>query len=480
MKGARYFLFLILIVQRLSSTAQHEINGYDYNVLYYPFEGGVQMVSIRFGLTLNFIVKRTLPPTDQVNPTIYLFRDTAGHIIRSYGLCGSAPGDYEFAAPGHEPKENMATHREALYSFYTDCEQNTSAKYIKADMSRAKAGAIDTKGNIIIPPTYDKLTVCGNILVVNKDNKSGVLDLKGNALLPVEYEMITFTGSGWGIAYKDNKRYYLNAVGKIINKRQYQSADYFWSYRARVMADGKFGYIDTTGAEVIPLRYEHAREFYKTIAIVGMNNKYGLIDNKGKIVQPIEYDELNVVSGGLELPMIGYKAVKNGKEYFFDDEGLPYGGPDVLWLNNGRDTISLAPIAPGGTATCAKPEIVRRMKLNGKKDAAVVILRRCVASKSNVGETYDMQERWQVEQYEVWDIPARKLLFTAVRKYEHQYHGYHGFEHDLESSKEELCTYDVTFLDNGEITIGNIKTLDAQPDKEEGTYVYSNGVYLKK
>ena len=116
-----------------------------------------------------------------------------------------------------------------------------------------KWGCIDTAGNVIIAPIYDKLSYF--------------------------FEELAY--------FKLNGKYgFIDNHGKIVIKAQYDEASFFGHGLAPVRKGKLWGYIDKNGEIVIPFKYDYAHSFFGgETAIVEKDGVFYEIDIYGNIVK---------------------------------------------------------------------------------------------------------------------------------------------------------------------------------------------------
>lgn len=90
-------------------------------------------------------------------------------------------------------------------------------------------GVMDEKGNVIVPPTYDFISIASlaahrNRISVKKDGKNGYIDLEGNVVIPFEHPYVG-----------------------------YQQKLHLHKFRTQ---EKKWGYMDEKGQVVIPAIYD--------------------------------------------------------------------------------------------------------------------------------------------------------------------------------------------------------------------------------
>lgn len=241
-----------------------------------------------------------------------------------------------------------------------------------------KLGAIDTKGNTVVPYEYsavlgDALGFVGGFAMLGKKNDEGKVEpffvsADGKTVIPIsEYDRVRNFSEGLAAVKKDGKWGYMDTSGNLKIPCEYDSCDNMDVQNGMVVLckDGKYGYANQKGEIVIPLEYIDARSFnqnglarvrregedfyisidkngkrvdddiisqstgeklaaegYEFSAVrrndglihLTKDNKYGFADEHGEIVIPVEYGTLQE-SSGLFL------AAKDGKYGYINKKG---------------------------------------------------------------------------------------------------------------------------------------------------------------
>lgn len=229
--------------------------------------------------------------------------------------------------------------------------------------SNLKAGYMDTRGKIVIPPQFDGAASSfseGLAAVVN-DQRLGYIDETGKVVIPLQYEK--------GTAFKEDRAFVLNPgamlwslidkTGKVIADAQfpaeegtqfsdgyvmlrdgpeycyydrdgkkkfgpYTYAEPFSEGMACVAKDSKYNWIDTNGSFVFSAWFARARSFTEGMAAVSIKDwsgPWGFIDKTGKMVIAPVYEQTNVFREGVA-------AVKTNNVWTFIDKT----GAEVLRL----------------------------------------------------------------------------------------------------------------------------------------------------
>lgn len=212
-----------------------------------------------------------------------------------------------------------------------------------------KKGLIDTLGNIIIEPIFEKLSdVIGDYVYVKEFNEidSYILNIKTNKKFEYKTTNINqrielsnvpeiFTLYSDNATYKDAYGL-MSRDGKILLKPEY-------SFLAAIDTDlfsvqdtlDKTGIFNTNGNWVIKPTYKEVGFFNNGMASFARDNKFGYIDQTGKVVIPPVYEQ---AIGFFEN---GFATLKNGNEnIFIDRNGKPhFNGLGIKEIIDSRDNL---------------------------------------------------------------------------------------------------------------------------------------------
>lgn len=198
-------------------------------------------------------------------------------------------------------------------------------------------GAANAKGNVIIPPKYKDVSLCGekdpDLLwweVEDHNGKYAVFDYVGKQLTPFDYDGISVERSYDDSKYtyikvKENGKYgVLNMKGKrilpsefdyIIYEDEEDEGKYFYYWR--VEKGDREGVCLTDGKPVIPCQYKDVDADFDEdyghwyFRVETSDEKYGMYGLDGKLLAKAEYDDwLHFSKEGKNLVII---TKKNGK-----------------------------------------------------------------------------------------------------------------------------------------------------------------------
>ncbi|MBK6977762.1 MAG: WG repeat-containing protein [Cytophagaceae bacterium] len=189
-------------------------------------------------------------------------------------------------------------------------------------------------GKILTDFKYEEINIIGhNYYIVGVENKKGIVNTKGEYLLPPVYDKIT---PNFHLEYQRIKNDKLKdsivsneftliqrdkQFGLLINNTEFLKCQYdsIWKFNnANLLGfskDFKLGFVNLANNEIFQTNYYQIKELntYKDPLIsVKQGNKFGLINYKNEIVLKPIYDSI-------EISRTGYLLKLNGKFGKFDD-----------------------------------------------------------------------------------------------------------------------------------------------------------------
>lgn len=276
-------------------------------------------------------------------------------------------------------------------------------------------GLIDAKGNTVLEPAYQSLSIPVNgIMVAQKGEKYGLIrtdgsvvaemkyqyvyqidadrylvqqtedtysfmDQTGKMLIPAEYNSISTGPGDTYIAYKGEGVGLLDNAGKVLVPFEYNYLFASKNYLIASKGEGKTGIISTTNQVLLPLEYDHVEVVAPGRFLADKNGQRGLIDDKGKTLLPFEFDIVAAYGGQggesvevmdrpsnvilLHKDNMGLLYDLNGKK-ISDKQWTFCGVPDAFGLTyatdiNGRESY----IGPDGTIY-AKDAPLKKVTVN--------------------------------------------------------------------------------------------------------------------
>ena len=166
-----------------------------------------------------------------------------------------------------------------------------------------KYGLIDSKGNILAEPIYDKVSTNDGFIFAKLNDNYGVLK-NGKEVVPFDYNGFYGYSNGNIIASRPltekEEKTYQKELEKIEEESNNQEEDeYYEEYysegdNSKII--GKFGLIDTTNKIIIPFK-----------------GKYGIINKSNKKILDFSFDKIFPIEEG------------NGEAYLKTKKGRKYG-----------------------------------------------------------------------------------------------------------------------------------------------------------
>lgn len=244
------------------------------------------------------------------------------------GKIGAINGKGEIVIPYEFEKQNLFNLnlvKESEFFKSGLCPMEKNEKY----------GYLDIKGNEIIPFIYDNAGdfAENGLALVKKDEKWGYIDQKGDEIISLIYDDAgDFTENGLAVVEKNEEKMCINGEGETIFTfgEEYDFVDLRSMYdenlgkslaivqKRNFDDDSKEGVINEKGMEIIPCIFDLVLVLDSNFIMVEKDEKYGLFDGEGKEILPCVYD--TVYSGyGKENKLICME--KNGKYGCLDADG---------------------------------------------------------------------------------------------------------------------------------------------------------------
>ena len=166
---------------------------------------------------------------------------------------------------------------------------------------------INKKGEIVVDfNTYAKMQSFSEGLAavnVENDNKDvwGYINTKGEVVIAPTYGYAYSFGDGVAIVGKNDKKFVIDTKGEVvfIPEKDMIFLEEEFSEGLMPVAKGndlkaKCGFINTKGEEVLPFEYDYAESFIDGTAYVIKDKKFLVIDKKGKVLEEetIDADDL--------------------------------------------------------------------------------------------------------------------------------------------------------------------------------------------
>lgn len=195
-------------------------------------------------------------------------------------------------------------------------------------------GAVDGAGQVVIPISYDRLSLSlseadeqkedllseegrDDLIEAEKGGLRGFFTRMGKEVIPISYE----SRSSWkegvlAVRGKDKKISFYKKDGSLISRAAYDQVSDFENGMAIVKQGATYGYLALDGREVKPV-YQEARFFEDGLAAVKEKGRWGVIDMTGRYIVSPTYKDTGAAFEE------GRLAVKNQKNLwgYIDREG---------------------------------------------------------------------------------------------------------------------------------------------------------------
>jgi hypothetical protein len=206
-------------------------------------------------------------------------------------------------------------------------------------------GAVDTKGNFIIPFDYEYLgPYLDGLMNFKKDGKAGYIDKSNKVVIPAMYAGLSnFTNGLAPVQLESESKYgYINKQNEMVVPAEYVDAqtfhegysqvkrkndsykdandaemalldshgklltDFSYNFISMRQSNGlfiakkgkKYGALDSTGKLVVSADYDNVSSHSDNFMMIKTDKKRsGLVNAKGVIVMPAEYDYISFTSG---------------------------------------------------------------------------------------------------------------------------------------------------------------------------------------
>jgi hypothetical protein len=170
--------------------------------------------------------------------------------------------------------------------------------------SEKKKGIANSKGQVLLLPTYDEVRVIAKGLFLvsiqtEQGKRYGLIDTLGKTILspnlsqPPKYlyeQRLLQVNEGNQAKAQVGL---MNLSGKMLIPPVYQELVYFKKQIVVVKKEGMFGAISLLGTELLPCSYDVLYiDENASLIVVEQGQKRGLTDLKGKPVLPLIYDDL--------------------------------------------------------------------------------------------------------------------------------------------------------------------------------------------
>ncbi|MBW8361304.1 MAG: WG repeat-containing protein [Kaistella sp.] len=192
-----------------------------------------------------------------------------------------------------------------------------------------KYGVVNVDSKLTPEMKYDEIGYAtrAGIVSVKAAGKYGFIDQSGVEIIPLKYNYASDFQGGFATVRREARWYFVNDRGEELpvvynGTENYQYVSELLNGFANVKLNNKHGFIDKNRKLVVPVIYEDTGYYYGGLVDVKLKGKWGLLDESGDIILPLEYDEVDFHDVETNI-----KAVKDGKDFYFDHTGKPVSKP---------------------------------------------------------------------------------------------------------------------------------------------------------
>lgn len=159
-----------------------------------------------------------------------------------------------------------------------------------------KWGFINVYGDLVIQPQFEGASTFSNgYSVVSSEDGVGAIDTKGNIVIPMSYYYLKDFGDGLFPIYIEDKSDaywgYISADNQLAFETKFDDAHPFIEGVAIVRIGREYFLINPLGEYVTPSGFEDITDISEGLAAVKLNDQWGYVDiNTGKMAIALNYD----------------------------------------------------------------------------------------------------------------------------------------------------------------------------------------------
>lgn len=227
-------------------------------------------------------------------------------------------------------KESILARRKSIYLMKKDSFDNVWFDFpgdLILTEKNNKEGLYSRDGIELFEPQFDEIDPLQFEFLyrTKRDGKYGLIDYSGEELFkPYFDDMYTVNPDGligivkgdkYGIVSKEGIELYPPIFTEI-------KLEEFSMSIIKVKRNGKYGYLNSHGEMLLKTEITYVEQVWAETIFIKIGQKWGVIDLEGQYKLDVEYDKL---SYNVDFNIIA--ADKNGKRYYFNDEGEPTENP---------------------------------------------------------------------------------------------------------------------------------------------------------
>ena len=153
-----------------------------------------------------------------------------------------------------------------------------------------KWGVINSKGDLLIPPIYKRISkvINGKVFAQNFKGKYGVLSVERDTIIPFVldgFEVIEQNGETFYKSIKNHEKWcVVNPDGKVIAPSKYQVVRYLNQGYASVRRNKKWTLVNPEGKEVVAPQFDRIGKYCDGLVAVRKEGLWGYMDSTGAMV----------------------------------------------------------------------------------------------------------------------------------------------------------------------------------------------------
>ncbi|MEM9820186.1 MAG: WG repeat-containing protein [Bacteroidota bacterium] len=155
-------------------------------------------------------------------------------------------------------------------------------------------GLFGRKGNELIAPEYEQLSVFDQMIHAWKNGKQGLFNLRGQALIPCQYDAIhsTFDHEGNYIVKLDGQYGLYNISSQVKTPIVYEAANHLDGRAVQFKQGNQWKLWILSKQQMLEGAYDSLAVFGRSHFRAKTASGWGIIDENGKILLPFGYDQI--------------------------------------------------------------------------------------------------------------------------------------------------------------------------------------------
>ncbi|MTG96930.1 MULTISPECIES: WG repeat-containing protein [Myroides] len=150
------------------------------------------------------------------------------------------------------------------------------------DSDLALFGIKKKTGELFMEPMFSQIeSFVDNLSIVTFDDLQGAINNKGEIIIPFQYEELQTSSEGMIAFYENGLWGFFNTLGEVVIEPSFEYVGSFSDGLVLASKDNLFGYINKKGKIAIPFQYDYASNFEDGQAQVEVRFQSFIINKKG-------------------------------------------------------------------------------------------------------------------------------------------------------------------------------------------------------